>query len=94
MGFLFILSDPPDAEVQVDGKPVGKTPVTKLPLAAGSHVVMLLHKGCKPRILKEMVVDGQDRRVQVKLVKEAAVARQPRGKKGVGRAGPPPGVGG
>jgi serine/threonine-protein kinase len=47
-GRLTVRSRPPGARVTVDGKPIGKTPVTVDPVPAGPHAVEVTKEGYKP----------------------------------------------
>lgn len=62
-GFLIFTSDPPGAEVLIDGRPTGrKTPVlpdSPLEIAAGSHVIELRLKDAKSKPRKVVVAAGQ-----------------------------------
>jgi hypothetical protein len=53
----------PWAEVAVDGRVVGTTPLDRIPLPAGRHVVSLRHPAYQP-VEKEIVVaEGQTARL-------------------------------
>jgi len=61
-GSLKILSRPTGAEVEIDGKPAGKTPFDTEGLDAGKHVVVLRHQGYY-ELSKTIEVKGGDQQV-------------------------------
>ncbi len=62
----------PWAEVSVDGKRVGETPLDLLTLAAGPHLVRFRHPAYEPVERKVLVRHGQTERVVVDLPSESA----------------------
>jgi PEGA domain len=61
----------PWAEVSVDGKRVGETPLDLLTLAAGPHLVRFRHPAYEPVERKVSVRPGQTERVVVDLPSES-----------------------
>jgi serine/threonine-protein kinase len=62
----------PWAEVAVDGKPVGTTPMRPIQLAAGTHTIRLTHPDFPPVVKKVVVRAGQMSRLEVDLASEAS----------------------
>jgi serine/threonine-protein kinase len=62
----------PGAEVSVDGKRVGETPLDLLTLAAGPHLVRFRHPAYGPVERKVFIRPGQTERVVVDLPSEGA----------------------
>ncbi|MBC8074109.1 MAG: PEGA domain-containing protein [Deltaproteobacteria bacterium] len=54
---LVIVSTPPGALVEIDGKPVGRTPL-ELPLPSGRHDVRVSDDGRVPQLRRVVLVDG------------------------------------
>lgn len=76
IGKLNVLHAPPDSEVLVDGKPVGKTPlVLPLEIDPGKHVVKLTKTGYQPFIKELTVASGSEIKLEVELKLQAAGIR-------------------
>ncbi|MGE5126565.1 MAG: TonB family protein, partial [Betaproteobacteria bacterium] len=71
-GTAEIVSSPAGAEVTIDGKPLGRTPLARVTLAAGSRSLRLTLDGHLPWSGKLDVVAGQRGRVEVRLKPVAA----------------------
>jgi hypothetical protein len=67
--FVAISTEPPGAEVFIDGKSEGRSPY-RVALAAGVHVVKLQQPGFKPYEKKFTMPDGNDLDVTVAMVTE------------------------
>lgn len=67
---LLQLAVRPWAEVRVDGKLVGTTPLDKMSLAAGPHVVVLSHPAFQPLTRSVTIRPGEVLKVVVDLAKE------------------------
>jgi TonB family protein len=76
-GSADVLSTPPGAEVVVDGRPAGRTPLHALALRPGSHRLALSLEGHVPWSGTIDVVAGQKGRVDVKLRPSAPAAPPP-----------------
>jgi serine/threonine-protein kinase len=61
----------PWAEVSVDGRPIGTTPLKPLPLAPGVHTVRLQHPDYRPLQKKVNVRTGEVFVLEVDLAEEA-----------------------
>ena len=68
-GDLFIVSRPPGASVFMDGKAVGKTPVTLRAVPIGSHAIRLDYDGYRRWSSAVRVVAGQQNRITASLEK-------------------------
>jgi hypothetical protein len=66
-GSLLIVSKPPGASVTLDGKPVGKTPLTLPTVTAGSHAIKLELAGYNVWPSAIQVSAGQQSRVTASL---------------------------
>jgi hypothetical protein len=64
----------PWAAIQIDGRPMGETPVAPLDLAPGVHTARLEHPDFQPLVRKVTVVAGETVRLQVDLTQDG-VAR-------------------
>jgi serine/threonine-protein kinase len=62
MGRL-VVNATPWAELYVDGRSVGNTPVVDLPLKAGTHQLRLVRDGFEPELRTVVVTRGQTLRV-------------------------------
>ncbi len=71
-GTAEIVSSPAGAAVTIDGKPLGRTPLARVTLAAGSRSLRLTLDGHLPWSGKLDVVAGQRGRVEVRLKPVAA----------------------
>lgn len=69
-GTLTVRSDPPGAEVLVDGEPAGTTPL-ELPIAAGEHSIVLRLPGHVDEQRRVVVEAGETSAVEVPLVASA-----------------------
>jgi serine/threonine protein kinase len=67
VGGLTVVSRPPGANVFVDGKMVGTTPISLPAVAAGSHVVRLDHDGYRRWTSSVRVVASEQNRVTASL---------------------------
>jgi hypothetical protein len=66
----------PWAEVTVDGKPVGKTPVASRPLSAGEHVIVLTHPDYEPLRRVIEIQSGVKRALHIDLRDESLLKRK------------------
>lgn len=64
-GFLTVDSRPVWARVSVDGANVGTTPVVRLPLAAGPHVLTAVSAQGQPRRQKISIASGKEQRLKI-----------------------------
>ena len=64
----------PWGTVQIDGRPLGETPMAPLDLAPGVHTARIEHPGFQPLVRKVTVVAGETIRLQVDLAQDG-VAR-------------------
>jgi hypothetical protein len=62
-----VVSRPPGALVRLDGRSVGKTPLTLPAVGAGSHVVRIELDGYRPWSAAIQVVAGTQNRVTASL---------------------------
>ncbi len=60
----------PWANVTVDGRPVGTTPMRPLELAPGTHTVLLKHNDFAPLTRQVVIEPGKTHRLEVDLSKE------------------------
>ena len=70
-GFLNVASDPP-ADVTVDGEAVGRTPLRRLPVSAGSHVVVLTAPMRRSAAVEVVVNAGAEAQVKQTLTPSSA----------------------
>jgi hypothetical protein len=70
-GFLNVYADP-WAYVRVDGKPVGTTPLLKLPVAAGSHRVQLESPNAQSAQRQVRIAAGETQLISVDLSRKGA----------------------
>jgi serine/threonine-protein kinase len=68
-GFLLVAVKP-WGRVSIDGKDIGETPIDKLQLSAGIHVVRIRNPGYEPIERRPLIQSGQTERVVVDLSKE------------------------
>lgn len=61
-GFLTVNATP-WAELSVDGRLVGTTPIAELPVPAGRHTLRFVHEGFEPEVRVVIVSPGQTLRV-------------------------------
>jgi hypothetical protein len=66
-GAIYVTSDPPGAEVLVNGAPAGVAPVKVPGLAAGPNYVTLVLTGFVPTTVTVEVVGGEEKRVEQAL---------------------------
>ena len=74
-GALLVLVTP-WADVSVDGRPVGQTPLARIPLPAGPHDVLLSHPDYQPFPRRVTIRPGATFRLVVNLPSEGV--RRPR----------------
>ncbi len=67
---LRVRSDPPEAQVRLDGQPVGTTPIESLPLTPGRHEVRLERRGYLPATHLVEGHAGQTAEVSLRLERE------------------------
>ncbi len=67
MGSLVIESRPTGAEVTLDGRPAGVTPLTIASVAPGRHTVVITAAGMKPVTSTVIVKAGERARVAASL---------------------------
>lgn len=73
-GWLRVNTNPPFAEVRVDGILVGKTPLALgFPLSQGSHHLDLQKEGCLPMRAEFRIVTGETTSVRVALERAPAL---------------------
>jgi serine/threonine-protein kinase len=60
----------PWADVTVDGRAIGQTPLADIPLSAGAHAVVLSHPAYRPFPRKVVVRGGEVVRLSVDLQTE------------------------
>jgi hypothetical protein len=65
-GWLLVLVTP-WAEVSIDDKPVGQTPLRRIPLRPGPHTVVLTHPGFQPFPRRLAIRSGETLRLVVHL---------------------------
>ena len=57
---IAVRSEPPGAEVMIDGKPAGTTPLRSLSVSHGPHKIVLSKKGYEPRRMDvSAIADGE-----------------------------------
>jgi hypothetical protein len=74
---LTVQSDPPGAQVLVDGQPMGRTPVTLRDLQAGTHSVALSLSGYMPSTRSIELRPGGSHEIVVEMEKERVAVAQP-----------------
>lgn len=65
---LIVLSEPFEAQVEVDGRGVGNTPLTLNSISAGAHRVRLLQAGYEPSVHDVIIAVGEQKRIEVSLI--------------------------
>ena len=60
----------PWANVTVDGRAVGTTPMRPLTLAPGAHVVVLTHSDFEPLTQKLVIAPGEARRLEFDFARD------------------------
>jgi hypothetical protein len=71
---LSVVTEPPGAEVWIDGQPAGTAPLA-LGLEAGPHYVSAVTEGSAPRLEKPLLRAGEDSRVSLLLARLAPEER-------------------
>lgn len=71
--FLSLISDPDAANITIDGKPQGFTPVTKIEANSGNHTVEITSPGFKPLSIGVNTVSGYNLIINAKLAKDLIV---------------------
>jgi hypothetical protein len=66
----------PWADVAIDGRPAGQTPLARLSLAPGPHAVVLTHPQYKPFARRVTVRPGETTRIAIDLAVDG-VRRRP-----------------
>ncbi len=77
VGHLSVRSTPPGAEVRLDSRVMGKTPVTRLALRARAYQVELVLEGYKRWRREKAVVAGKERTMAATLQPTQATAGSP-----------------
>jgi hypothetical protein len=67
----------PWAEVYVDGRRMATAPLRTIPLAAGAHVVRLVHPDFQPLQRRIVIVPGRTLSLSVDLPEEGVRRRRP-----------------
>lgn len=75
--YLSVITDPDNVNINLDGKPNGFTPVTRLETTSGPHSLELTSPGYKKLILNTNTHTGYNLIVNVKLASEAIVLITP-----------------
>jgi hypothetical protein len=75
---MAVTSDPPGANVYVDGRYVGQTPIQVAKLSAGDHRLRVIKAGYLENGRRIRIDAGRTSTVQVKLTPNAAAPAQPR----------------
>ena len=73
-GWLLVLARP-WADVTVDGRRVGETPLARIPLAPGSHGVVLTHPDYEPFTRKVDIRPGEVTRLPLRLRQDGVKRR-------------------
>jgi hypothetical protein len=66
----------PWADVTVDGQPVESGPMRRIPLAAGPHVIRLLHPDYQPLQRKVTIKPGETLTLSIDLVEDAVPVKR------------------
>jgi hypothetical protein len=66
-GLLSVSATQPHAEVLLDGRLVGTTPIEDLPLPAGSHTIVVRRKGYRDWTREVLILDGGKTRLMAEL---------------------------
>jgi len=69
-GTLRVLSSPSDADVRLDGAPIGTSPLTRTGVSQGSHAVQVSKAGYEPETRQVTIVADQTTTVDVTLTPE------------------------
>ena len=75
-GSLDVVSTPHDATVTIDGKTMGKTPLTIEQLLEGEHQVAISLEGYKKEMRNVVVVENNSSLVEIALTKDTPIRRQ------------------
>ena len=75
--FLSVITDPDTVNLNLDDKPTGYTPVTKLESTPGSHKLSLSSPGYKPLELSVNAVKGYNLVVNIKLASDTILLTSP-----------------
>lgn len=75
--YLSIISDPDTVNLNIDNKPSGYTPLTKVETTPGSHTITLSSPGYKPQELKVNTLNGYNLILNVKLAADTIVFETP-----------------
>ncbi len=73
-GFLSVTADVPDAQVFLDGSPLGTAPLTEVLLPPGNHEVAVRKEGHRPDVQRLAVRAGKEYQINARLEPEVAVA--------------------
>jgi predicted Ser/Thr protein kinase len=73
-GFLLVVVSP-WADVAIDGKPAGQTPLARLSLAPGPHTIRLTHPEYQPYPRRVVLKPGETTRLAVDLTQDGIRAR-------------------
>jgi serine/threonine-protein kinase len=74
-GWLLLLVQP-WADVTVDGRPAGQTPLARVPLAPGPHSVVLTHPQYQPFMRKVTIRSGETTPVRLDFAHEGVRRRR------------------
>lgn len=67
-----ITSDPAASDVEIDGNPVGKTPLSLANISSGEHLFTISHPSYSARSIRASLVDGYNLTLSVDLAISAA----------------------
>jgi hypothetical protein len=73
-GWLLVLVEP-WAEVRIDDGPPRMTPLARVPLAAGSHSIVLTHPQYRPFVRKVTIRAGETTRIRFDFAQEGVRRR-------------------
>ena len=74
VGLLSISSTPPEATVEIDGIPIGKTDLASVYSLKGTHEIEISRPGYFPQTQTVEVVPGKTQKINVKLERSSSVA--------------------
>jgi hypothetical protein len=66
VGWLTVTCDPA-ADVTIDGADAGMTPITHFQLSAASHRLVFTVPGKRPRQMKIVIADGEEKKLDVNM---------------------------
>jgi serine/threonine-protein kinase len=69
VGWLLVLVQP-WADVTIDGRPAGQTPLARVPLPPGAHSVVLTHPQYQPFMRKVTIRPGETVRLRLDFAQE------------------------